>query len=265
MRIIIAGDGKVGLALTRLLSQEGHDLVTIDSNRAVLERDMQQFDVMTVVGNCATMATLNEAKVQQAEVLIAATSADEINLLCCLTARKMNPTLHTIARVRSPEYREQLYMMRGEFGLSLIINPEREAAKEIFRLLQLPGFLKRETFAKGRVEIVELRVLERSPLENVILNHLPHVLGCKVLVCAVIRDGYALIPSGDTMLRRGDHIYVTAPGHGAFLPHEAPRHHAEKDPPRHAHRRRPRQLLPRANAHRRGRPCQDHRKQSPAQ
>ena len=113
MRIIIAGDGKVGLALTRLLSQEGHDLVTIDSNRAVLERDMQQFDVMTVVGNCATMATLNEAKVQQAEVLIAATSADEINLLCCLTARKMNPTLHTIARVRSPEYREQLYMMRG--------------------------------------------------------------------------------------------------------------------------------------------------------
>lgn len=153
MRIIIAGDGKVGLALTRLLSQEGHDLVTIDSNRAVLERDMQQFDVMTVVGNCATMATLNEAKVQQAEVLIAATSADEINLLCCLTARKMNPTLHTIARVRSPEYREQLYMMRGEFGLSLIINPEREAAKEIFRLLQLPGFLKRETFAKGRVEI----------------------------------------------------------------------------------------------------------------
>ena len=211
MRIIIAGDGKVGLALTRLLSQEGHDLVTIDSNRAVLERDMQQFDVMTVVGNCATMATLNEAKVQQAEVLIAATSADEINLLCCLTARKMNPTLHTIARVRSPEYREQLYMMRGEFGLSLIINPEREAAKEIFRLLQLPGFLKRETFAKGRVEIVELRVLERSPLENVILNHLPHVLGCKVLVCAVIRDGYALIPSGDTMLRRGDHIYVTAP------------------------------------------------------
>ncbi len=175
MRIIIAGDGKVGLALTRLLSQEGHDLVTIDSNRAVLERDMQQFDVMTVVGNCATMATLNEAKVQQAEV---------------------------------PEYREQLYMMRGEFGLSLIINPEREAAKEIFRLLQLPGFLKRETFAKGRVEIVELRVLERSPLENVILNHLPHVLGCKVLVCAVIRDGHALIPSGDTMLRRGDH---TAP------------------------------------------------------
>lgn len=212
MKIIIAGDGKVGMALTRLLSQEGHDLVTIDSNREVLERNAQEYDVMTVTGNCATMATLREANVEQTDVLIAATSADEINLLCCLTARKLNPSLHTIARVRSPEYTEQLYMMRGEFGLSMIINPEREAAKEIFRLLQLPGFLKRETFAKGRVEIVELRILERSLLENVILSHLPHVLGGrKVLVCAVIRDGQAFIPTGDMMLRRGDHIYVTAP------------------------------------------------------
>ena len=202
MKIIIAGDGKVGLALTRLLSEEGHDLVTIDSNREVLERNTQLYDVMAVAGNCATMATLREANVEQADVLIAATSADEINLLCCLTARKLNPSLHTIARVRSPEY----------IGLSMIINPEREAAKEIFRLLKIQGFLKRETFAKGRVEIVELRVMERSLLENVILNHLPHVLnGCKVLVCAVIRDGKAFIPTGDTMLRRGDHIYVTAP------------------------------------------------------
>lgn len=211
MKIIIAGDGKVGLALTRLLSQEGHDLVTIDTNRTVLERDMDEFDVMSVVGNCAAINTLREANVQQADVLIAATSADEINLLCCLTARRLNATLHTIARVRSPEYIEQLYLMRKEFGLSLIMNPEREAAKEIFRLLQIPGFLKRETFAKGRVELVELRVNENSILENVILNHLPHVLGCKVLVCVVIRDGRAFIPTGDTTLRRGDHIYVTAP------------------------------------------------------
>lgn len=211
MKIIVAGDGKVGLALTRLLSQEGHDLVTIDSNREIIERDMQQFDVISIAGNCASMETLKEANVQQADVLIAATSADEINLLCCLTARRLNPSLHTIARVRSPEYIEQLYMMREEFGLSLMINPEREAAKEIFRLLQLPGFLKRETFAKGRVEIVELRITEHSLLENVILNHLLHVLGCKVLVCAVVRDGKAFIPTGDTMLYRGDHIYVTAP------------------------------------------------------
>lgn len=212
MKIIIAGDGKVGLALTRLLSQEGHDLVTIDTNRSVLERDMEEFDVISIVGNCAAMDTLREANVEQADVLIAATSADEINLLCCLTARRLNPTLHTIARVRSPEYTEQLYLMRKEFGLSLIMNPERQAAKEIFHLLQIPGFLKRETLAKGRVELVELRIKENSLLDNVILNHLPHVLsGCKMLVCVVVRDGRAFIPTGDTTLRRGDHIYVTAP------------------------------------------------------
>lgn len=166
MKIIIAGDGKVGLALTRLLSQEGHELVAIDSNPRVLQQDLQQYDIMTVQGNCATMSALREAQVEQAELLIAATSADEINLLCCLTARKMNPTLHTIARVRSPEYYEQLFSMREEFGLSLTINPERTAAQEIFRLLQFQGFLKRETFAKGRVEIVELRVLGGSLLEK---------------------------------------------------------------------------------------------------
>lgn len=212
MKIIIAGDGKVGLALTRLLAQEGHDLVTIDSNPNILEHEMQEIDVISLTGNCAAMNTLKEANVEQAEVLVAATSADETNLLCCLTARRMNPRLHTIARVRSPEYTKQLYMMREEFGLSLIINPEREAAREIFRLMQIPGVLKRETFAKGRVEIVELLINEGSLLENVILHHLPHVLGgCKVLVCAVVRDGKAFIPTGDRTLRRGDHVYVTAP------------------------------------------------------
>ena len=170
------------------------------------------FDVMSISGNCAAMHTLKEANVKDADLLVAATSADEINLLSCLTARRMNPGLHTIARVRSPEYSEQLYLMSGDFGLSLIINPERAAAREMYRLMQIPGFLNRETFAKGRVEIVELRISENSLLDNVILHHLPHVLGgCKVLVCAVVRDGKAIIPTGDTTLRRGDHIYVTAP------------------------------------------------------
>ena len=146
MNIIVAGDGKVGLAITRLLSQEGHDIVAIDTKSQVLEESLQRLDVMSVSGNCATMETLREANVEQSDILIAATSADETNLLCCLTARKMNPSLHTIARVRTPEYTEQLYMMREDFGLSLIINPEREAAQEIHRLLQFPGFLKRETF-----------------------------------------------------------------------------------------------------------------------
>lgn len=211
MKIIIAGDGKVGLALTRQLSMEGHDLVAIDSNPEVLEGKLQQYDVMTVQGNCATMDALRQAQVEEADLLIAATSADEINLLCCLTARKMNPKLHTIARVRSPEYIEQLFRMREEFGLSLSVNPELAAAQEAFRLLQFPGFLKRETFAKGRVEIVELRVQADSILENQPLSRLPGVLGCKILVCTVLREGQVIIPSGNDVLQKDDHIYVTAP------------------------------------------------------
>ncbi len=210
MNIIVAGDGKVGIAITRLLSQEGHDIVAIDTKQNILED--QNLDVMTVVGNCATMDTLKEANVEDADILIAATSADEVNLLCCLTARKINPNLHTIARVRNPEYAEQLYMMREDFGLSLIINPEREAAREIYRLLQFPGFLKRETFAKGKVEIVELKIQENSLLDGVALNQLQHALGGqKILVCVVVHDGKAVIPTSDMVFKAGDHIYVTAP------------------------------------------------------
>lgn len=212
MNIIVAGDGKVGLAITRLLSQEGHDIVAIDTKSQQLEDQLQRLDVMSVSGNCATMETLREANVEQSDILIAATSADETNLLCCLMARKMNPSLHTIARVRNPEYTEQLYMMREDFGLSLIINPEREAAQEIHRLLQFPGFLKRETFAKGRVEIVELKIEDKSLLDGVELCRLSHALGGhKILVCVLVRDGKAFIPSSDTVFRAGDHIYVTAP------------------------------------------------------
>lgn len=212
MKIIVAGDGKVGIAITRLLSQEGHDIVAIDTKANVLQQSGLNLDVMSVVGNCATMETLREAGVETTDVLIAATSADETNLLCCLTARKLNPTLHTIARVRNPEYTEQLFKMREDFGLSLIMNPEKDAAKEIYRLLQLPGFLRRETFAKRRVEIVELKIEKDSVLNGVQLSRLHYALGGKkVLVCAVIRDGEAFIPTADTVFRAGDHIYVTAP------------------------------------------------------
>lgn len=212
MKIIVAGDGRVGQALTGLLSEEGHDVVSIDNSISMIEDSMTNQDVITIAGNCAAIDTLREAGVENTDLLIAATSADEINLLSCLTAKTLNPKLHTIARVSSPEYIEQLYMMRETFGLSLIINPERDAAREIYRLLQFPGFLRRETFAKGRVEIVEYKIEKDSILDSVILKHLPHVLGgLKVLVCVVERNGNAFIPTGDTTLLRGDHIYVTAP------------------------------------------------------
>lgn len=210
MKIIIAGDGKVGLALTEQLLHESHELVVIDSNPRVLQNSLDEFDVMTVHGNGAAMQTLRDAHIEDTDLLIAATSADEINLLCCLTARKMNPRLHTIARVRNPEYAEQLFAMREELGLSLTINPELSAAQEIFRLLQLPSFLRRDTFAKGRVELVELRVMDHSRLNGIALHQLYQIARVKVLVCAVVRRGEVVIPGGDYTLQEGDHLYVTA-------------------------------------------------------
>ena len=210
MKIIIAGDGKVGLALTRQLLHEGHEVTIIDSNPGVLQANMYQYDVLAVQGNAATMDALRQAKVEQADLLIAATSADEINLLCCLAGKKMNSRLHTIARVRNPDYTEQLFAMREELGLSMTINPELSAAREIFHLLQFPSFLHRDSFGKGRVEIVGLRVDEGSRLEGAALHQLYQIAKVKVLVCVAVRGGQAIIPSGSFVLQKGDRLFVTA-------------------------------------------------------
>ena len=210
MNIIIAGDGKVGSMLTRQLSSEGHDITVIDSDAAVLQQSVERYDVISVHGNCASMGVLQQAGVKDADLLIAATNADEVNLLCCTTAHALNPKLHTIARIRNPEYTEQIYRMRNIFGLSMVINPENQAATEIDRLLKYPGFLRRDTFAQGKTEIVELRVDAGSKLCNVRLMDLRSIVKCQVLVCAVLRDGSAIAPKGDFVLREGDRIFVTA-------------------------------------------------------
>ncbi|MBO5324176.1 MAG: Trk system potassium transporter TrkA [Oscillospiraceae bacterium] len=211
MHIIIAGDGKVGSTLARQLAAEKHDITLIDNNHSVLTSSMERLDVMAVHGNCAAMDTLLQAGVKDAELLIAATSADEVNLLCCTTAHGINPKLHTIARIRNPEYTEQIFALRNIFGLSMSINPEKQAAREIARLLKYPGFLRRDTFVKGRVEIVELRIEEGSKLCNVSLSDMHSIVKAKVLVCAVLRNGTAVAPNGNFVLQEGDRIFVTAP------------------------------------------------------
>jgi len=211
VNIIIAGDGKVGSTLTRQLVAEGHDITLIDAKAEVLEVSEERYDIMAVQGNCASMATLSKAGVEEAELLIVMTGADEVNLLCCMTAHGMNPDIHTIARIRNPEYTDQIFKMRSLFALSMMINPERQAAVEIERLLKYPGFLKRDTFAKGRVEIVELRVDAGHKLCDIALNDLYSIVKCKILVCTVIRNGKAITPGGDFVLAAGDRIFVTAP------------------------------------------------------
>lgn len=211
MDVIIAGGGKIGMTLARQLAAEGHNLTIIDRNTKVLDTAVERYDAMAVCGNCASREVLEQAKIMDAELVIAATGADELNLLCCMTAHGMNPKVHTIARIRTPEYAEQVMTMPHVFPLSMTINPEKQAALEIERLLKFPGFLRRESFAKGRAEIVELRVEHGSKLCNVALMDLSNVAKCKVLVCAVVRAGSAVAPSGTFTLREGDRIFVTAP------------------------------------------------------
>lgn len=211
MKIIIAGVGKVGSSLVRQLSDEGHELVLIDRLENVIEEATEKYDVMGLCGNCATQDVLIHAGVKEFDLLIAATGADEVNLLCCMVAHKLNPNIHTIARIRNPEYSDQMHQMREMFNLSLVVNPDRMAAREIERLLKYPGFLKRDTFAKGRVEIVELKIDAESPLHNQPLSKMESIVRCKVLVCVVLRNGKSIAPSGDFVLQAGDRIFVTAP------------------------------------------------------
>jgi len=211
MNIIIAGGGKVGLNLVRKLAEEGHDLTLIDQDSRVLQAAVERYDVIAIPGNCASREVLLRSGIEDAELLIAVTNADELNLLCCMTAHGIQKKLHTIARIRNPEYTEQIMTMRNVFPLSLTVNPERQAAVEIERLLKYPGFLRRDTFVKGRVEIVELRIGADSKLCNVSLIDMSGIVKAKVLVCAVLRAGAAVIPSGNFILREGDRIFVTAP------------------------------------------------------
>ena len=211
MNIIIAGGGKVGSTLVSQLAAEGHDLTLIDWDKSVLDRTINDSDVLSVQGNCAAMDTLLTARVKEAELLIAATNLDEVNLLCCMTAHGLNEKIHTIARIRNPEYTQQIYKMRNSFGLSFTVNPERQAAVEIEKLLKYPGFLRRDTFVGGRTEIVELRLDSDSKLIGIALSEMYKTVKTRVLVCAVVRKGQAYSPKGDFVLEAGDKLYITAP------------------------------------------------------
>lgn len=209
MRIVIVGDGKVGYALTEQLSREGHDVFVIDSNPKVLQNSMETLDVMVLEGNGVSLNVQIEAGVPESDILIAATSADETNLLCCIIAKKLG-CKYTIARVRNPEYAEHTEFLKNDLGLSMTINPERRAAKEMFRLLQFPDFLKRDSFVRGRIELVELKVKDKSPMLGMRLSDLYSTAKVKVIVCAVERSGEIHIPTGSFVLEKDDKITVAA-------------------------------------------------------
>ncbi len=209
MRILIVGDGKVGHTLATELLREGHDITIIDQNDHVLKKTEDNLDVMCVHGNGANASTLMEAEVGRADILIAATASDEINMLCCLIGKHLGAKF-AIARIRDPEYNESLTVLQQELGIDMTINPERATAQEISRMLRYPFVSNIESFAKGRVELVEFLAHEGDvicgkPLKELTARHseVP-----KVLYCAVERDGEVVIPDGEFVIHPGDRVHV---------------------------------------------------------
>ncbi|MBQ3390802.1 MAG: Trk system potassium transporter TrkA, partial [Clostridia bacterium] len=209
MNIVIVGDGKVGHALAEQLSSEGHDIVVIDNSPDRLKNSDTRLDVIAVQGNGVNYSVQLEAGVPKADLLVAATPSDECNMLCCLVAHKLGAK-HTIARVRNPEYTQQLVLLREDLGLSMAVNPELATSKEISRILAFPSATKIETFCKGRVELCEFTIPKNSPLHGLVLSSLYGKYRLKVLICTVQRNGKVYIPQGDFMLQAGDHIGITA-------------------------------------------------------
>lgn len=209
MNIIIVGEGKLGSTLAKRLSFEGHSIVTVDKEENVLKKAQEKRDIICVHGNGASVDVLTEAGAETADLLIACAAKDELNILCCLVAKKLG-TKHTIARVRSPEYIRHTELLKDDLGLSMTINPNLAAANEISRLLIIPDANKVELFAKGRVELVEYTLPEGSPLDSLKLTEFYSRLKIKMLVCAVCRDGKVHIPNGSFEIKAGDVIYISA-------------------------------------------------------
>lgn len=209
MNIIIVGCGKVGQALAEQLNEEDNNVTVIDSDRKIVDNVVSRFDVMGVEGNGATRATQQQAGITRADLLIAVTGSDELNLLCCLIAKKAG-NCQTIARVRSPQYNIEAPFLKDELGLAMVINPEFAAASEIARILRFPSAIKIDTFAKGRVELLKFRLPENSPLAGCAVKDINIKFHSDVLVCTIERGDEAYIAYGDFVFEGKDVISIVA-------------------------------------------------------
>ena len=210
MKIVIIGGGMVGFTIASQLTNEGHDITVVDRNQSVAAQISDSLDCMALAGNGASLEVMRSAGVPDCDLLIACTAQDELNMLCCVFAKKLG-CRSAIARVRTPEYADQMYYFKDELGMSMTINPELNAAREMFKLLEIPGVLKRDTFAKGRVEIVEIVPKPGDVLDGTQLLDLPKKLKSRILVGVVQRDGDIIIPDGSFTLRAGDKVSICAP------------------------------------------------------
>lgn len=218
MKIVIIGLGSIGKTILKCLSDEGHTITIIDENRALIENLIEKYDVLGVVGNGACMDIQQEADTQNADLVIALTKNDELNIFACFVAKSLG-VKKTVARVRNPDYRKQIIQMKDALGISMVVNPERETANEIFNLINLPSVSSMEHFAKGKVILVEVIAKSGCALVGESLISLGKKLKSKVLFCAVQRSDEVIIPDGNFVIQSGDKIHFTADAKnlGAFL------------------------------------------------
>ncbi len=203
MKIIIVGGGKVGRTLVEQLSREGHEITVIDKAAKNIQQITNLYDVMALEGNGASYTTLKEAGIADADLMIAVTDSDELNLLCCTIATQEGDCA-AIARVRSPEYSKEVGYLREKLGLAMVINPELEAAREMARILYLPSSLEVNSFAHDQAELVRFKIPQGSMLDGLKISELFWKTGMKILIGAVERDGEVYIPSGTFCLQSGD-------------------------------------------------------------
>ncbi|MBO4688898.1 MAG: Trk system potassium transporter TrkA [Clostridiales bacterium] len=220
LKIIIVGNGKVGHTLTEQLSKEGNNITVIEKDAAVIADLDSQFDIITIKGNGASYNTLKEAGVEDADLIIAVTGSDELNLLCCTIAKQFSKCA-AIARVRTPEYSQEVGYLRDKLGLAMIINPELESAREMARILYLPTALQVNTFAHGQAEMIKFKIPEGNLLDQMTIANLGRHITNNILICGIERKGEVYIPSGAFTLEAGDTIYFAAKREEArkFLKH----------------------------------------------
>ncbi len=209
MKIVIVGCGNVGTALVEQLSREGHNITAVDEKEDLVQGITNTYDVMGIVGNGAVYSVQLEAGVGEADLLIAVTGQDELNLLCCLIARKAGGC-HTIARVSNPVYYKEIAFIKEELGLSLVINPQHAVAMEMARLLKFPSALEIDTFTKGRVELVKYKIPDNSVLCDMQLKDVSSRFKSDVLICVAERGEEVHIPDGNFALKAGDNITIVA-------------------------------------------------------
>lgn len=210
LRIIIVGCGKVGTTLIEQLSHEGHDITIIDKNPTKIQDMTNLYDIMGLVGNGASYSVQIEAGIENADLIIAVTDSDELNLLCCTVAKQVGDCA-AIARVRTPDYSKEVSYLREKLGLAMIINPELEAAREAARILYLPTALEINSFAHGQAEMIKFQLPQGNLLDGMTIAQLGKNIAEKILICAIEREGQVYIPSGNFMLLSGDNISFVAP------------------------------------------------------